>query len=271
MKQNIILLIVILFLFVIFGEIALRLFWVNTLRLETNEDGFYYFKENQQGHYDIKCPEIKTNKYGLRGNDFIPEKNKYIFLGDSFTFGWCLDDDETIPYYFQAINLANCGYGIEHMISSYDYYSELFYPNDTFIMIMIKENFDRPMIQTNKVFFWFKQHSVFIKFIYSRYKVIKAKLSFKKEIDFLNEEHQSKLNNFNSYMIKNNHTLYLVFYEFEHTTYSDKAKDFCIEYNLSCITNVYDYLRDVDNKYVWDGKHPSKDSNRAFAFGLLNR
>lgn len=49
----------------------------------------------------MKKIEIKTNNYGFRGKNFTEIKTdktiRIIFLGDSYTFGWGLKDEETYP------------------------------------------------------------------------------------------------------------------------------------------------------------------------------
>ncbi len=44
---------------------------------------------------------VRTNNLGFRGNDLSPEKQSSVFrilvLGDSMTFGWGVEDDDTFP------------------------------------------------------------------------------------------------------------------------------------------------------------------------------
>ncbi len=56
----------------------------------------YFFKTN----YETK--KIKINNLGFRKKNFVEETSKNIkkiaFIGDSFTFGWGLNEEETYPF-----------------------------------------------------------------------------------------------------------------------------------------------------------------------------
>lgn len=63
---------------------------------------------------------INSTSNGVRGSEKENSKPKALFLGDSFCFGEGVDDDETIPSFFQknfkdlqSINLGIHGYGID--------------------------------------------------------------------------------------------------------------------------------------------------------------
>ncbi len=60
---------------------------------------------------------VKINKYGYRGENFEIKKDnstlRILTLGDSFTFGWGLNEDQTYPYYLQEILKNKCSKDIE--------------------------------------------------------------------------------------------------------------------------------------------------------------
>lgn len=71
---------------------------------------------------------LNTNSKGLRGKteyayDKPPDKLRIVVLGDSYTFGDDVSDDETYPYYlqqmfprFEVINMGVHGYGHDQML-----------------------------------------------------------------------------------------------------------------------------------------------------------
>jgi hypothetical protein len=79
-----------------------------------------------QGVFDGKI--LNTNSKGFRGKteyDYQrnPSKNRILVLGDSFTFGLEVSDDETYPHYLEAalpntevLNLGVAGYGQDQML-----------------------------------------------------------------------------------------------------------------------------------------------------------
>ena len=127
--QNLSLSIASLVLCVALGEIALRaldfdkqiefdldqeLYW----RLRPNQTGFVWM-----GNASFRSPEVRINNLGLRGPDIFPdERNKLriLALGDSYTFGSGVRDDETFATVLQqalgdgveVINAGVPGYGI---------------------------------------------------------------------------------------------------------------------------------------------------------------
>jgi len=87
----------------------------NIFQLEDNgfiEQTHKGIKDNQV-IFDV---EYKKYKNGFRYTKCNEESlNTYVFMGCSFMFGWGLNDDETLPYYFSQItnfknNIINCAY-----------------------------------------------------------------------------------------------------------------------------------------------------------------
>lgn len=72
--------------------------------------------------FSSPCPtgfstRVRTNSRGLRDDEASLADPAVLFLGDSFTFGWGVEDDETFEARFQAatgrssLNLGEPGYG----------------------------------------------------------------------------------------------------------------------------------------------------------------
>lgn len=122
-----------LIFFIILGEIAARIFYpgllsqqkmfadgdyMNAPILSKNLDMIVYSRMDNSRY------NVKTNSLGLRSLKEIPEKKpsdtiNILCLGDSFTFGYGVNDTETYPYYLEQIlndrmegnyNVINAGF-----------------------------------------------------------------------------------------------------------------------------------------------------------------
>lgn len=86
------------------AELGFRLFWLKTLTIGAGiEDPHFHHRLKPNEVYDFRSKEFnastRTNRYGLRGPDpAIPKPAgvmRILMLGDSFTFGFPVKDDET--------------------------------------------------------------------------------------------------------------------------------------------------------------------------------
>lgn len=282
-------------IFFLIGEVFCRIFIGKRLIAEVEESGLYYFEPNQNGWYThiLGIPTARINNIGARGQDINLEElnktKKYVFLGDSFTFGWILADKETIPYYFAeeknatALNYGNGGYGIEHMTAMYNHSKNFLNKGDEIIIILIKNDFYRDMLHYKKswmkeTFWWVRSKSSFISFIWVNFRNIfnadetvepvEEKKMFK---GF--EDKGEKLVGFDKLVEKNKQKLTYVFYEYNRTEYSVGAKAFCEKNGLSCITDIYKEvnLKNANESvYCMDGVHPSAEFNRKVAKRIIN-
>ena len=99
----------------------------------------------------------RINRQGFRhGEDFdsmprkTSERHRVLVLGDSFTFGVHLQDNETLPAFlgqrlgpkWEVINLGVPGYGIDQMVLSYEKHHDSLQP-DTVVLVFIDEDIDR--------------------------------------------------------------------------------------------------------------------------------
>ena len=309
--SNLVLLVFSIVLFFIFGEIFSRIFIGDILIKQVEDNGFSYYKSNQNGGYSTQygSMEARINNIGARGKDvdvdFIKKNNKYVFLGDSFTFGWGLKDNETIPYYFkefmnldnsQVLNYAEERYGVKHMVESYRHYNELFNEGDIIVMVIMEHDFNRTIKSINKsslnyFLIEIRRHSSFISYLYEKeyfLMEILYGLRTKKEHEFFlsqklggpyfNEEKEKELIEFRNILNEKNQTLVIVFYEEEEHSkfsedYSKRAKIFCEKNNIYCITNISSIIKKIDKKigkYAVDGKHSSAYSNYKVAEEIAN-
>ena len=294
---NLLILFFVILIFLIIGEILSRIILGKVLVKQYETDGFYYLKPNQEGWYPPPTFEkTRINNIGSRGRDvdidWIKENNKYVFFGDSFTFGWILKDDETLPYHFQkslelsdnqVINFAVGGYGVDHMTTSYDRNNYLFKEGDIFFLVLIDHDFVRKIepLKMNplKFFFWeIKRHSSFLSLLYESTGKLQftIKKFFGTQIEFndeyFDEKGFEKVLQFNSILKENDQKLLVVFYEYNETNFSKKAVELCNKNNITCITNVPSFIDNLKENEAMTAKdgHPSNYSNKVVAEGLAN-
>ncbi|MEK7591224.1 MAG: SGNH/GDSL hydrolase family protein [Patescibacteria group bacterium] len=110
-----------------FGGIEAALRMTGLVSVKPNPPKIYQPNENPEISYELK-PNISerayrstvtTNSLGFRGPELDPKKPLLVFLGDSITFGYGLEDDETIPRKAQkalpawnVLNTASPGYNL---------------------------------------------------------------------------------------------------------------------------------------------------------------
>lgn len=127
---------------VIEDEYSNRRRWVQFHKSYSNKTDFFYFydtligwklKPNITNKKDITNESknnilVNTNSKGFRGKEeysYSKPKNKVriLIIGDSFSFGTDVNDNETFPYYLQKmlpnteiINMGVAGYGNDQML-----------------------------------------------------------------------------------------------------------------------------------------------------------
>ena len=140
---NVFLIIIAFLIFLSFTEIILRNFGLSCSIVDKNNDapffvsdeGYHYMKSNYSGRF--KCltfdTTIKTNSYGFRDKEFNITENGIILLGDSVTFGYGVEQDETFAQILEnylsskgsdVYNLGIPGYGLKEYSWLYDRYSK---------------------------------------------------------------------------------------------------------------------------------------------------
>lgn len=90
----------------------INLYKNDLLQPKPNTEYEYLLKPNTQGTYKLNSSytwSYKINSEGFRGDEIDKEKNpdekRVIFLGDSYTFGWAINQNET--YISRLNNLLN--------------------------------------------------------------------------------------------------------------------------------------------------------------------
>ena len=267
-------------------EVGSRVALGERLVFEFEESGLYYPVENQMGWYThrLNVPLARINNFGLRGNDVENiSLSDYHFFGDSFTFGWLLADDETFSSLFEeygggrALNFGQGGYGFDHMVLTYEKFSDGFSEGDTLIVVLIEDDFYRPLVPfqstfKNKLGWFVKEHSSFLSFVLINARQIMNKgNSVEKVYSDTIFSYEEKLLDFAKDVESKDLNLVYVFYEFEESEFSLDAREFCLRVGLACMTDVYDSFEGIPGEelYAADGGHPSVAANRAFVNDLV--
>lgn len=96
-------------LLLILAELGLRIAGFQAFRggSHTMEDSELSWINKISAEVDVRGPdfsfEVHTNSLGLRGPELKPETQRILLLGDSYTFGYGVDDDETFAARLQHI------------------------------------------------------------------------------------------------------------------------------------------------------------------------
>lgn len=116
--QNIAVFFIAIILFLILFEVFLNVTAKTEKQMNVDFDHFCVYKEDALTDYSLENNfekilinriyeiYIKTNSIGLRENDEVnPQKddgvNRVFFLGDSFVFGYGVDQNKTIPFFLE--------------------------------------------------------------------------------------------------------------------------------------------------------------------------
>jgi len=303
-KRRISLFVVGLLLAFIIIEMVTRVVVGGGLIAKVYEDGFYEFEPNQHGWYNPRQPRARINNLGFRGEDIdrdnLNSSSRILFLGDSSTFGWAIEEDGIINRYFESVlkeknisnvivaNAANGGYGLDHMIKAYEY-SQTYRP-DVVIMVMWETDFYRPLAPANidpiKEAFWeIRKYSSGVSFVWWHFRTLQGRLFDRSNKSFaerlggtvdgkpFKEENVKKLIDFNAELKKENSTLLTVFFEYEKSNYSIQAEGMCEAHGFFCITDTYRLLENLtfEQTRSRDRGHPSSLTNSLLAAAVFER
>ncbi|MEI7818147.1 MAG: SGNH/GDSL hydrolase family protein [Desulfuromonadales bacterium] len=110
-------------------------------------------------HSNISLPyKVSINSQGLRANHdytLLPAAGtkRLAILGDSFTFGDEVNDDQTLPYYLnhfldatEVLNFGESGYGLDQMVLRLEEEVFLYHPTHILLVIAIPPDLARAVI-----------------------------------------------------------------------------------------------------------------------------
>ena len=149
MKNKIYLIFFSFFISFLFIEIIIRIFIPQDISEPWRvylDDGLLLNKDNGVAKHSFKkanrTTEYSFGKYHNRKYNLTISENKILFLGDSFTFGWLLQDEDTYVYKlgekfskYELINSAAGGNGTADQLRYFEKFCNKIKPRYTFILI----------------------------------------------------------------------------------------------------------------------------------------
>ncbi|MDP3918383.1 MAG: SGNH/GDSL hydrolase family protein [Nanoarchaeota archaeon] len=265
----------------LFLEIFFRFYFGSNLSYEFT-DNTWLLNANQEGIPYPNGNVATINKLGSRG-EYDSTKNSILFLGDSFTFGYGLKDNETLNYQIktilsenyacnlETINAGVPAYGVSQMIQLYD----LKYQDDSseFVVLNIIEtdilrqnddsNFARKSFAKKLI-----SYSSFLSFMKPRLEIFRQLItneedSFDNHFEEYLLKDQQRILDFNNQLNEDGKTLILHIWTYgkEKTNFYKTMNDFSTDNNIIILDDNFDevfmyYYGDVYELYLEDG-HPS--------------
>ena len=168
------------------GEMASRFFFPDTqLRYVSDPEALFFYEPNQNGTLELsdgvtKIP-VQVNQLGFRGGPIHADGRKILVLGDSFTFGWGVQDHETFSaklgeWFSEEVTVINGGqpgYGIFQMGATLKRVGEALRPDLVILVIWQGDLLRQPLEGDERVGFFKRQrisrilkHSVFVTHVY---------------------------------------------------------------------------------------------------------
>lgn len=142
---------------ILIGEVLCRVFFPdNQLRYKSDPEALYFFEPNQKGiqilSNGLPSPLASINALGLRGADPQEGKRNILILGDSFTFGAGVADEETfvarlheaLKPQVSVINGGQPGYGVFQMEAALNRLGEILKPELVIVVIWQGDFLRRP-------------------------------------------------------------------------------------------------------------------------------
>lgn len=251
--------------------------------LEPNQKGFTYPNNKY----------ATTNAEGYRGPLIDPQKPTVLFLGDSFTFGYAIGDDDTLTNNLRQelegrnladINIINGGvpgYGVHQMIELYDLRFAAARPKLVVVNIIegdifrqpprddpnyAKKTFVRKLIRSSSLLAFLKPRLEILRQLIAGPEELK-----KRNYDKFLSNDMDRLLAFHDRLKKENIALVLnawVVNE-EHRRFYDKLNDFARQHNIPMLPNYYapvfeEYRGNPENLSAEDG-HPSEIQTKRLA------
>ena len=121
----------------------------DTMIVNKNESYLFPPRSNAYYHTSEFQYNAKINSFGLRDREFTinkSSKTRILFVGDSFTFGWGVENEFSLPKQletilnkeskneeYEVINCGKGGSGVSDYLKAINLYSEIYKPDYVFI------------------------------------------------------------------------------------------------------------------------------------------
>jgi|TARA_B110000240_G_C13496113_1_gene451714 lysophospholipase L1-like esterase len=315
--KNMVLLLIASIICVAFLEFASRV-----LKLHGDTDPTYYLsdpvlpflmKPNSQGK-SIYGKILRINNHGLRGPDIDLfkdiDKKRILILGDSVTFGYCLDYEDTFSgilekqlvsskkFQGEVINAGHIGFNIKDSANYYKIYGNKFNPDIIIIAVNRSDNTSQSLDYLIKDGISYSKNSKwifippFIKNIlrksslYMTIGLVKARIEYRKVIaqsvdasTSMIDSVKIDLKNLKKHAINFDTPLWIVAVPNERDVikgeYQEKFLDDLRKYseklNIPFIDTLQDFKKDQQNYCLNDQAHPSKVGHSIIANNLYEK
>ena len=251
----------------------------------------WVLQPNQKGFTYPNNKYATTNTEGYRGPLIDPQKPTVLFLGDSFTFGYAIGDDDTLTNNLRreikannlaGINIINGGvpgYGVHQMIELYNLRFAATRPKMVVVNMIEGDIFRQPSLDdpnyAKKTFVRkLIRSSSFLAFLKPRLEILRQLIAGPEELKkqnydrFLSND-MERLLAFNEKLKKKNITLVLnawVVNE-EHRRFYDKLSVFAKQTHIPMLPNYYTpvfeaYEGDIEDLSAEDGHPSERQTNR---------
>lgn len=315
--KNIVLLLIVSIICIAFLEFASR-----ALKLHGDTDPTYYLshpvlpflmKPNSQSK-SIYGKILRINNHGLRGPDIDLykeiNKKRILILGDSVTFGYCLDYEETFSgilekkllsskkFHGEVINAGHIGFNIKDSANYYKIYGNKFNPDLTIIAVNASDNTSQSLDYLIKDGISYSKNSKwifippFIKNIlrksslYMTIGLVKARIEYREVIAQSDDASTSMIDsvkidieNLNEHAINFDTPLWILAIPHERDVmkgeYQEKFFDDLQKYsrklNIPFIDTLQDFKKDQQSYCLNDQAHPSKVGHSIIANNLYEK
>lgn len=302
--------------------VAFLEFASRVLKLHGDTDPTYYLsdpvlpflmKPNSQGK-SIYGKILRINNHGLRGPDIDLfkdiDKKRILILGDSVTFGYCLDYEDTFSgilekqlvsskkFQGEVINAGHIGFNIKDSANYYKIYGNKFNPDIIIIAVNRSDNTSQSLDYLIKDGISYSKNSKwifippFIKNIlrksslYMTIGLVKARIEYRKVIaqsvdasTSMIDSVKIDLKNLKKHAINFDTPLWIVAVPNERDVikgeYQEKFLDDLRKYseklNIPFIDTLQDFKKDQQNYCLNDQAHPSKVGHSIIANNLYEK
>ena len=302
--------------------VAFLEFASRVLKLHGDTDPTYYLSDpvlpflmklNSQGK-SIYGKILRINNHGLRGPDIDLfkdiDKKRILILGDSVTFGYCLDYEDTFSgilekqlvsskkFQGEVINAGHIGFNIKDSANYYKIYGNKFNPDIIIIAVNRSDNTSQSLDYLIKDGISYSKNSKwifippFIKNIlrksslYMTIGLVKARIEYRKVIaqsvdasTSMIDSVKIDLKNLKKHAINFDTPLWIVAVPNERDVikgeYQEKFLDDLRKYseklNIPFIDTLQDFKKDQQNYCLNDQAHPSKVGHSIIANNLYEK
>jgi len=302
---NLILMIASIIFFLILAEVTTMAIYGRNIQFEYDSGLLWKIRPDQQGFTAPNSKLATINSDGFRGRDFqvYPEKYRIAMIGDSFTFGFGVEDNETLPFHlgmylneysdsYDVYNFGVPGYGLYQMVSLYEH-SVKDYEPDIVILTLIKGDLYRQP-QTTTV----QNKSYTIKF-YSRYisrsilykssffTLMKPRFSLFRKLIVGSKEYKSKIwrelweydkeriIRFNRELKQDNVSLIIVpyIYDSSQLDFLEEIQVLSAEENIMIVDDIFNRFEDFNSSQltIQFDNHPSSLSYQLAAISIYEK